>query len=37
MKKNYVEYVIMDCPILGKKVVRHYFDKNDNGKNKKIF
>lgn len=25
-RKRYVEYVIMDCPILGRKVVRHYFE-----------
>lgn len=29
MKKNYVEYVICDCPIMGRKVVRHYFGKDD--------
>lgn len=32
-KKNYVEYVIMDCPILGRKVIRHYFENNGNRTN----
>ena len=29
MKKNYVEYVISDCPIMGRKIVKHYFDSKD--------
>lgn len=31
-KKNdkYVEYVVQDCPILGKKIVRHYLESNKN-------
>lgn len=24
-KQLYVEYVVMDCPILGRQVVSHYF------------
>ena len=29
MKRNYVEYVICDCPIMGRIVVRHYFGKDE--------
>lgn len=29
MKRNYVEYVISDCPIMGRRVVRHYFGKDE--------
>ena len=32
MKRNYVEYVICDCPIMGMKVVRHYFGKKDDAR-----
>ena len=27
-KEKYVDYVIQDCPILGKKIVRHYLESN---------
>lgn len=26
IRKNYVDYVVQDCPIMGKKVVRHFID-----------
>lgn len=26
VSKGYVDYVVQDCPILGKKVVRHYLE-----------
>ena len=37
-KKNeekYVEYVVQDCPIPGKKIVRHYLLRTDGTRNRK--